>query len=547
MKPLLRILKTRVYLAISVAMILASLCTFIIVGCSNFDSASSVKKQYEELLSSPMNKLLERGEAHYKAGNLDSAYLAYMAVTSRYDENMKAEEKLLCERAFNNAAYISHILYYDYPQTYSLLLNGLEIAEDIDNDAVKANIYINIGNLMCATGNWDEGMSYQQKALKAAIDTADTVNYLKGATNLFVEAILENKIENFQGEVEKFPVLKGVGSLYNYAETVSKVAKSKLTGDYKAMAYHLEELSAQDDSNIAPRERMIFFRHFIWAKTLEQRGLTKEALSTLKSIESLNIAEPELRSYMYGALADNYKKAGMSDSAAEYKLRFAELGDTLRSDKKQLSIYEMKQAYENRTANFRMSSLMEEHRVLVRTIWIVSGFSVVILALLVWVFISRRNVIRAKREIYERNQELLTHMDESECETMPTKPVGETNPVDTELLEPIKEEMRSNPEVYNCGYSEECLAGNISAPVKKVSETIKDGLKQNFSTTLQSYRIREACRRLTDTEHYEKMTIEAISESVGFKSRSNFNAVFKKLTGLTPAVWQKIARSKTRS
>ena len=57
----------------------------------------------------------------------------------------------------------------------------------------------------------------------------------------------------------------------------------------------------------------------------------------------------------------------------------------------------------------------------------------------------------------------------------------------------------------------------------------------------RTYRIREACRRLSDPAR-SNLTIEAISDELGFRSRSNFNTVFKKITGLTPGSYQKFAR-----
>ena len=66
---------------------------------------------------------------------------------------------------------------------------------------------------------------------------------------------------------------------------------------------------------------------------------------------------------------------------------------------------------------------------------------------------------------------------------------------------------------------------------------------RDFSTALQTFRIREACRRLSPrSEGFSNYTIEAVAESVGFRSRSNFHSIFKKITGLTPSQYQKLAR-----
>ena len=48
--------------------------------------------------------------------------------------------------------------------------------------------------------------------------------------------------------------------------------------------------------------------------------------------------------------------------------------------------------------------------------------------------------------------------------------------------------------------------------------------------------------RLTDFDTYGQMTNETIAEGLGYKSRSHFIRTFKKMTGLTPSQYQKIAR-----
>ena len=49
-------------------------------------------------------------------------------------------------------------------------------------------------------------------------------------------------------------------------------------------------------------------------------------------------------------------------------------------------------------------------------------------------------------------------------------------------------------------------------------------------------------RRLASTSgKYSNLTIEAIGESVGFKTRSTFSATFKRVTGLSPKDYRKIS------
>ena len=57
---------------------------------------------------------------------------------------------------------------------------------------------------------------------------------------------------------------------------------------------------------------------------------------------------------------------------------------------------------------------------------------------------------------------------------------------------------------------------------------------------LNEYRIREACRRQTSSE-YDKYTLMGIGRNLGFNSSSTFIAAFKKVTGMTPSVYQRLA------
>lgn len=82
------------------------------------------------------------------------------------------------------------------------------------------------------------------------------------------------------------------------------------------------------------------------------------------------------------------------------------------------------------------------------------------------------------------------------------------------------------------------LAGRLPIPAQHLSQTINERLNQSFSDFVNGYRVEEFKRRLLDPalSHY---SILAIAEDVGFSSKSSFNSVFKKHTGMTPSEFRK--------
>ena len=55
---------------------------------------------------------------------------------------------------------------------------------------------------------------------------------------------------------------------------------------------------------------------------------------------------------------------------------------------------------------------------------------------------------------------------------------------------------------------------------------------------------REACRILNEPNQSAHLTIEAIAANLGFNSRSNFTVTFKRITGISPSDFMKMAKEK---
>lgn len=77
------------------------------------------------------------------------------------------------------------------------------------------------------------------------------------------------------------------------------------------------------------------------------------------------------------------------------------------------------------------------------------------------------------------------------------------------------------------------LADATGMTLHELSRLINEGFKQNFYDFVNSYRVEEAKRKLSDPL-FSPYTILAIAEESGFNSKSAFNSAFRKFAGMTP-------------
>lgn len=78
------------------------------------------------------------------------------------------------------------------------------------------------------------------------------------------------------------------------------------------------------------------------------------------------------------------------------------------------------------------------------------------------------------------------------------------------------------------------LSEKLSVPAYQVSLAINEGLNKTFYDLVNGYRVEEAKRLLTDPKS-KASKILAVAFDAGFNSKTTFNTVFKKFTGLTPS------------
>lgn len=115
-----------------------------------------------------------------------------------------------------------------------------------------------------------------------------------------------------------------------------------------------------------------------------------------------------------------------------------------------------------------------------------------------------------------------------------------------ELFDRILLLMETSADYLNPDYGLSNLVVEAGSNAAYVSKVVKRFSGQSVPMFINEYRIREACRRLLDDENYGNITFSAIGESVGFSSQVSFNRTFKKVTGITPSLYRKMAEEERR-
>lgn len=85
------------------------------------------------------------------------------------------------------------------------------------------------------------------------------------------------------------------------------------------------------------------------------------------------------------------------------------------------------------------------------------------------------------------------------------------------------------------------FAEKLEIPKQYISEILNNHMNTNFQDFVNGYRIEAFLERVNDAK-YANYSLMGIANDVGFSSKSNFYATFKKHKGVTPTEYQKLLK-----
>lgn len=323
--------------------------------------------------------------------------------------------------------------------------------------------------------------------------------------------------------------------------------------------------------NVVPQDDLQNIRFNMMAQ-LETAHLYKNLEDIPKALElNDSVIANAKRINAHEALVDSYKLnsdlyALMKDTikSKEYYILYLQQKDSLLVNHRLGSVNRLKFLNEIENVNAEVRDLTtKRHRQSV-IILISIGIIIIIIAFLFVFARNNRKIKQQNRILFDKANESLQKekllIEQSEYYKGFISFMLEPNETSTdikktpkyngstlsdnekmELWEKLTTIMNKNQMVFSEDFSMSVLAELASANYKNVSQVINEMSGDNFNRFLAEYRIKEACSRLKDHEHFGHYTIEGIGRSVGFKSRSNFVAIFKKIVGISPSEFKKIA------
>lgn len=562
--------------------------------CINIHAVQENKKMkqlYSRMSSEQSESLFKQGNKFLENDKLDEAMVCYTIVSSRYSPNMSDEEKQLCAKALNNAGGISQIR-SSFSTAFSYYKKAIQIAK-----APIYQTYNNIAGVYLFFEDYENARKYLTQAYDIGLQQKDYHSLCNSLQNIILLDWCVDSIDDAVNRINKFLKIKEVSNDSNYKHVVEK-CKGVLaykSGNYNsAITFFKRCIALGNDKESNNTPYLYIARCYMKMKNYQK------AIDCLRTSErnarEMRFIDHLIMDYQYQIQC--YAMMGDSMALRDAKYKYLLLKDSINSAEEFGKIKNIEFFHEVDRYEKQVIQLHEEQKNTRIVITIVS-IALAVVALLLWLATHRNKKLKERnKELFYKHNELIKQAGierqqrkaysdkmsfyESKIEELQNKistmnsasgkMISETNNAKNAEESTSTTESRNKESQPDTGYKSsltesqsniilekiylqmddteficqqdltiEQLAQSIGTNEKYTSQVINELLGKNFNTLLNEYRIHEGCRRLVDFEHYGNMTNEAIAEGLGFKSRSHFIRTFKKITGLTPSQYQKIA------
>lgn len=456
----------------------------------------------------------------------------------------------------------------NYLESFDYYTLAMKEAKQSGNDSIYMNSMGNLGTIFSSFGDYERAIHYYKICYEEAIKRRQPEVAAMTVINLIESYCYMGDIEKARQWFllqDKHPLANPHQRQYLYYHSQATIAFAE--GNYSlARAIYKKALAIATDNKMG----YLYtdnINNEIGKCYLAESKIDSAIMAYQDNIElCLAHASTSYLTDTYKNLYEAYRDSGDNIQMDIYRKKYLELSDSLFNQSLFNASKDKLFTWEEQENERRLTNLTEKYSNAVTGLLVIIGFVVVISIAVAIILKKNRELRRSYLSLYEKNRELMDTRKQYEFKKYnfddeePSYNEKEDRPHDgahdiesqiktdyksqtkDKLLRDILATLEDPANVFNPDFTITELAGIVNSNVKYVSQLINTTCGVNFKTMLNNLRIREACNRLADTDGpYSGLTIRAIAESVGYNSISNFINAFKRVTGMTPNIYQKMA------
>lgn len=485
----------------------------------------------------------------------DSALVCYLTATSREATSCDRDELLEIAKCYVNAAHIYATVYHRPASAFKCLQQAEKLCKAHGFDKVLAFVYLNMGtnidNEEKLRSDFTPGQESEEsfRYLALAYDTAEKAGSYE-AMGYSLNNMLS--VESPSPEVRKYMErylkadIPDTDRVRPYVATVCRGYLSLLRGDYEEAHRQFAAADTVCHADEAMLPRLREYVSFMDGMAYEESGDTDRARSIYESIleDARSREDLKFALWMEGNLYLYHTRHGNKPQAENHLLNYYRTRERIAQAADSISISDLRtqeqiKGYEQELAKARKP---KPTPLWLRILFIASGCLILALAVGLVLYRRRLRYVRAMYEkfVKEREQEPLPPEESAPVTAEAAAPAADLP--DPDLVRRIAEVLDRSDEVFDPEFQMVKLCAMVGSNSTYVSRAVNAHYGKPFKTVLAERRVREACRRLDDPQANATLTIEAIGNEVGFKSRTAFSIAFKNLLGISPTEYRKAAQ-----
>lgn len=528
------------------------LLVVLIWGMTENALCSKREPSYQSLLSKSSEELLKMGDKYNNDPlKADSAMMCYSIIAARNTPQASVKEKELVVRALNEMGVLNTTHYNNHMSAYQNLQIAYDLCHEIKYLKMEPYILLNIGNLY---NLYEFLFPPEDKRTKAgeyyrkSFDAACQMQEWNMAISSYINFVMLNMPYGVGDEEVHQEMKHWIDDSIPKNITDWRLARHFLDGnlavkheDYnQARECYLmmsDDIKGEGTHDIAREEYMVLMcmtTTYFQEKRYDMAIDCANRILNLKShqdMTDINVETFRLLSEYYSAMGDDAK-------ASKYHVDYLENKEKLMKNIVGLVPSQLSHSLEE--MNVEIDKMNEQKRL--QSVYLAVAGIIIVLAVLFSFFIIRKNKVLNEKNtaLYHRMKDIIRLDEERKNEKdVKYKDSGLKESQKMELFDKIKEAMDNTGEICKPTFTMGRLAEMIGTNTSYLSQTINEHYGMTFTNLLNLYRIKEACRRMEDSENYGNLTLDAISESVGFKARVTFTKAFKQHVGMLPSEYLK--------